>query len=84
MKGWIHRLKNVQISYNLFFMLIKYHLGGDAIWQEEIETELSKKVDAIVARNTYTKYKTADTKEDQEKARIEYLDLKGYHKDFRW
>lgn len=77
-------MKNVQISYNLFLMLVKYHLGGDDIWQEEIAEELNKKADAIAARNTYTKYKTSPTKEEQEKARIEYLDLKGYHKDWRW
>lgn len=77
-------MKNLQISCELFFMLIKYHLGGDDLWQEEIEAELGKKVDAIIARNTYTKYKTAPTKEEQEKARNEYLDLKGYHPDWRW
>lgn len=65
-------------------MLVKHHLGGEEIWSEDINAELNRKVDAIIARNTYTKYKTADTKEEQEKARIEYLDLKGYHKDFRW
>ena len=77
-------MKNIQISYDLFFMLIKYHLGGDDLWQEEIEAELNKKVDAIIARNTYTKYKTAPTKEEQEKARNKYLDLKAYHPDWRW
>ncbi|KAF5076786.1 hypothetical protein DSECCO2_157220 [anaerobic digester metagenome] len=84
LKGWIDRLKNVQISYDLFLMLVKYHLGGDDIWSEDIDAGLKQKVEAVIARNTYTKYKTAVTKEEQEKARIEYLDLKGYHKDFRW
>ena len=77
-------MKNVQISQKLFMMLIRYHLCDDELWQEEIEAELSKKVDAIIARDTYTKYKMAPTKEEQEKARIEYLDLKGYHTDWRW
>jgi hypothetical protein len=77
-------MKHIQISYDLFLMLVKYHLGEEDIWQEDIETELNRKVEAVIARNTYTRYKTADTKEEQEKARIEYLDLKGYHKDFRW
>lgn len=77
-------MKNVQISYDLFLMLVKYHLGGDDLWLDDIEIELNKKVEAVIARNTYTRYKTAETKEEQEKARIEYLDLKGYHKDFRW
>ena len=77
-------MKNVQISYDLFLMLVEFHLGGDDSWSEDIDTELSRKIEAIIARNTYTKYKTSDTQEEQEKARIEYLDLKGYHKDFRW
>ena len=77
-------MKNVQISYELFMMLVKFHLCEDDLWEEEIITSLQQKVDAIIARNTYTKYKIAPTPEEQEKARIEYLDLKGYHKDFRW
>jgi hypothetical protein len=77
-------MKNVQISYDLFLMLVKYHLGDEDFWQDDIENQLNQKVEAVIARNTYTRYKTADTKEEQEKARIEYLDLKGYHKDFRW
>lgn len=84
MKGWNNKLKNVQISYDLFLMLVKYHLGGSDIWSKEINIELNHKMEAIIAHNTYTKYKTSDTKEEQEKARTEYLDLKGYYKDFRW
>ncbi len=84
MKRWIDRLKKVQISYDLFLILVKYHLGGDDIWSDDIKEELNRKIEAIIARNTYTQYKTAPTKEEQEKARLAYLDLKGYHKDFRW
>ena len=77
-------MKNVQISYDLFLMLVKYHLGDEDFWQDDIENQLNQKVEAVIARNTYTRYKTADTKEEQEKARIEYLDRRGYHKDWRW
>ena len=77
-------MKNVQISYDLFMMLVKHHLDDDDTWDEEIQTELHRKIDAIIARTLYTQYKTADSKAEQEKARIEYLDLKGYHKNFRW
>lgn len=79
--GWV---KNVQISYELFMMLIRFHLCNDDLWKEDIDTELEKKLDAIVNRNLYTQYKIAPTKEEQEKARTEYLDRKGYHKDWRW
>lgn len=47
-------------------MLIRFHLLEDNLWQEEIETELQKKLDAMVNRNLYTKYKTAPTAEEQE------------------
>lgn len=59
-------MKNVQISEELFYMLIRFHLLEDNLWQEEIETELQKKLDAMVNRNLYTKYKTAPTAEEQE------------------
>lgn len=77
-------MKNVQISEELFYMLLRFHLLEDDYWQEEIEAELQNKLDAIVNRNLYTKYKTAPTAEEQEQARQEYLDRKGYLPDFRW
>ena len=77
-------MKNVQISEELFFMLLRFHLLEDDLWQEEIETELQKKLDAMVNHSLYTKYKTAPTATEQEQARQEYLDRKGYFSDFRW
>lgn len=77
-------MKQIQISQDLFLMLIRFHLCNDEVCKKEIETELEKKLDTIMNRELYTKYKTAPTKEEQEKARIKYLDHKGYHKDFRW
>ena len=35
---------------------------------------LKEKYDSIVNRNLYTRYKTAPTEEEKEKARQEYLD----------
>lgn len=80
----VRNMKNVQISEDLFFMLLRFHLLEDDLWQEEIETELQKKLDAMVNHNLYTKYKTAPTAAEQEQARQEYLDRKGYFPDFRW
>ncbi len=77
-------MKSVQISYELFAMLVKYHLWNDDTWVEEIVTELERKLEAVINRNLYTQYKTAPTKEQREKARIEYLDNKGIQKDWRW
>lgn len=77
-------MKNVQISEELFYMLLRFHLLEDDFWQDEIETALQKKLDAIVNRNLYTKYKTAPTAVEREQARQEYWDRKGYFPDFRW
>ena len=38
----------------------------------------------LVMHENYTKYKTAPTAEEREKARQEYLDAKGIHPSFRW
>ena len=77
-------MKNLQISEELFYMLLRFHLLEDDLWQEEIVSELQKKLDAMVNRNLYTKYKTAPTAAEKEQARQEYLDRKGYLPDFRW
>lgn len=77
-------MEQVKISKDLLMKLIKYHLGEITEFKEEIDTELQLKLDKMVARSLYTRYKTSSDKEEQEKARIEYLDLKGYKEDFRW
>lgn len=76
--------QQVQIPKELFYKLISYHLGDNYSAQKDIEDGLMEKLDAMINRELYTKYKVAPTKEEQEKARIEYLDRKGIHKDFRW
>ena len=78
------KLKNVQISEELFFMLIKYHLLGVDNFVPDIKKGLEEKLEALVRRELYTKYKTAKTEEEREQARKEYLDKVGIQKDFRW
>ncbi len=39
-------MKNLQISEELFYMLLRFHLLEDDLWQEEIVSELQKKLDA--------------------------------------
>lgn len=77
-------MKNVQISHELFMMLIKYFFFERENLFSEIQRELEQKLDALVARELYTKYKTAPTKEEKERARQEYLNRKGIHSSFRW
>ena len=77
-------MKQVQISEDLFLSLVKYHILEYYNDEEKIVKELKEKYDKIVNRSLYTKYKTAPTEEEKEKARQEYLNQKGIHPDFRW
>ena len=50
----------------------------------EIKKGLEEKMEAMVRRDLYTKYKTAPTEEEREKSRQEYLERKGIPENFRW
>ena len=77
-------LKNVQISEELFFALLKYHLMEMDDVLPQIKKGLEEKIEAMLRRDLYTKYKTAPTEEEREKARQEYLEKVGMHRSFRW
>ena len=85
-------MANVQISEELFFKLFRYHCLPREVYSEEqltamsdsIAKEIEAKLDKMATRNLYTKSKTAETQEEREKARLEYLDARGIHQDFRW
>ena len=77
-------MKQVQISEDLFLSLIKYHILEYYNEEEKITEGLQQKLDSVINRNLYTKYKTALTEEEKEKAREEYLDRKGIHSSFQW
>ena len=83
-KDGLMGLKNVQISEELFFALLKYHLVEMDVVLPEIKKGLEEKLEAMVRRDLYTKYKTAPTEEEREKARQEYLEKVGTHRSFRW
>ena len=78
--------KNIQISQETFLNLIKYFCLDDSSVElyNSLKSDLEAKLDKIIAHETYSQYKTADSPEDREKARQQYLELKGIHKDFRW
>lgn len=80
---WID-MKNVQISQELFIALMRYFLLEQEELYPEIKKGLEKKLDALVMRELYTKYKTAPSEEEREKARREYLDKRGVPESFRW
>lgn len=77
-------MKNVQISKELFFSLLRYFLMEQKENVTEIKNGLEQKLDALVMRELYTKYKSAPTKEEREKARKEYLERRGVPENFRW
>lgn len=77
-------MKNIQIPEELFIALAKYHLMDMKDVQPEIKKRLMDKMDSITMRGLYSKYKTAPTEEEKEKARKEYLDKRGVPDSFRW
>ena len=76
--------RNVQIPYELFLQLLQYFLMDNYDGEEKIRLSLEKKLDAMVNREMYSKFKTAPTEEEREKFRQEYLDRKGIQESFRW
>ena len=77
-------MKNVQIPYDLFVALLRYHLMSDYDGAEIICKGLEKKLETLVRHQFYEKYKTAPTEAEREAARKEYLDRKGVPDSFRW
>ena len=78
--------KNIQISYETFVKLVRYFILDETSTElyNSLKSDLEAKVDKMIAHETYSQYKTADSPEDREKARQQYLELKGIHKSFRW
>ena len=59
--------RNVQIPYELFLQLLQYFLIDNYDGEEKIRLGLEKKLDAMVNREMYSKFKTAPTEEKREK-----------------
>lgn len=77
-------MRNVQISEELFVDIVKYFLLEQEERLPEIRKGLERKMDALAMRELYTKYKTAPSEADRERARREYLDRRGVPESFRW
>lgn len=83
-KVWWIDMKSVQISEELFVAIMRYFMLEQEELLPQIKQGLEKKLDVMVMRKLYTKYKTALMEEEKEKARKEYLDRRGVPKRFRW
>lgn len=83
---------NVQISKDAFLDGLQLALFVLADAEPEhiedvakrVATEYGKKLDSIIRRDLFTKYKTAPTEEQQEAARREYIEKAGISPSFRW
>ena len=77
--------KNVQIPWELFVELVRYHLlESEYADGAAIRKGLEEKIDHLAMHELYGRYKTAEDPADCEKARQEYLDARGVPQDFRW
>lgn len=80
------KTKNVQIPLELFldcYKLIVCQLDDAELWNNTANI-LEAKLQKMINRNLYTKYKTASSEEEKEAARIRYLDNIGIPKNYRW
>lgn len=84
LKGDQMKNRNVQIPYELFFQILQYFLMENYEGEERIRKGLEKKLNAMIDRELYSRYKTALTEEEREKSRQEYLERKGIPENFRW
>lgn len=79
-------MKQVQIDWELFRDLLDYFYADDepqGFEADEIRRQLSEKVDKIINRELFTKYKRSPTGAEREAARQEYLNHRGISKSFR-
>ena len=76
--------RNVQIPYELFFQILQYFLMENYEGEERIRKGLEKKLNAMVDRELYSKYKTAPTEDEREKTSQQYQESKGLQENYRW
>ena len=60
--------RNVQIPYELFLQLLQYFLMDNYDGEEKIRLGLEKKLDAMVNREMYSKFKTTPTEDESEES----------------
>ena len=77
-------MKSVNISVVLFFYLYDYFVYGDVSKHDEITARLKEKMNRMQLRKLYSDSKTAESEEEREAARNEYLDRVGVPEDFRY
>lgn len=83
--------RNVQIPTELWEQLCQFHLRNNELedWEaqelwQSIEHGIRMKLEAQQRRDSYTQYKTAESADQRENARQQYLDQRGVPGSFRW
>lgn len=79
--------KNVQIPFDLFLSLIRYHYLGDDSpdLPAEILKGLEDKLEAMVRHDLYSTYSNKELSDkEREAAKRQYLDRVGIRDSFRW
>ena len=76
--------RKIQIPEKVFYELVKFHLLGETDAEEEIKTQLEKKLDALADHQLYTRSKKSASQNEREQARKEYLERRGISAAFRW
>lgn len=75
---------NVMIPMKLFWQLYAYFVLHMIDKEGVIREQIIKKHDSMINHYLYTKSKTAETEEEREQARKEYLESVGIKPDFRY
>lgn len=76
--------KSIQITTDLFFDICDYFFKqADDISADEIRYQLNQKIDKLINHDLFSRYKTAPTGAEREKARQEYLERRGIPRSFR-
>ena len=75
----------LELSYPEFTQLMLFCMDNKGVPElDQLYSLLDSKLNKLIEHDLYSKYKTAPTPEQREKARQEYLDRKNIPASFRW
>lgn len=77
-------MKTVQVPVSIFFQLYSHFQFDDHTFDDGIKEWLQLKHELIYRHLLFSKSKTAETEEEREQARQEYLDEIGVPDSFRY
>lgn len=77
-------MSDIKIDKSLFFDLVRYFELEQSELAPRIRKQLNEKLDSIVKRELYTKYKTDPDPEVREAARKRYINLIGMPEGFQY